>query len=183
VAPDGGQIYLDDEDITSLPIFERARRGLNYLPQDPSLFRTLTVEQNILLMLQASKHNAEQLEQSTDLLLRFFKLEHLRHVSAAKLSGGESRRCEIARTLATRPSFILFDEPFAKLDPIAIQDLRGLIRSLAEMDIGILITDHNLAETLISVDRAYIINSGRLLTEGTPEAIEHHPEFRRVYYD
>jgi lipopolysaccharide export system ATP-binding protein len=181
IAPDRGCIYLDGEDITALPVFERARRGLNYLPQDSALFRGLSVEQNILLVLEAQGCDSAQRHRLKDALLERFGLKHVRHVSTAKISGGERRRCEIARLLATGPSFILLDEPFAKLDPIAIQEMRGVMKRLISHEIGVLVTDHNLRETLASVDRAYIINSGRILTHGTPAEIAGNPEVRRLY--
>jgi lipopolysaccharide export system ATP-binding protein len=181
--PDRGRIYLDDKDVTNLPIFERARRGLNYLPQEPSLFRGLTVEQNILLVLEAQEPNLEQRDQIKEALLDRFGLQQIRHVPSAKISGGEQRRCEIARMLAARPSFILLDEPFAKLDPIAIGEVRDLIRSLIGGGIGVLITDHNLRETLASVDRVYIISSGRILAHGTPVEIVHNSKVQQLYED
>ena len=183
MTPDHGRIYIDDEDVTSLPIFERARRGLNYLPQEPSLFHGLTVEQNILLVLEARDPNPAHRNHFKEVLIERFGLKHVRHVSAAKISGGERRRCEIARTLAARPSFILLDEPFAKLDPIAIGEIRDLVRLLTHRGIGVLITDHNVRETLNSVDRAYIINSGRIFAEGTPDEIVRDAEVRRLYLE
>jgi lipopolysaccharide export system ATP-binding protein len=180
---DRGRIYLDDEDVTSLPVFERARRGLNYLPQEPSLFRGLTVEQNILLVLEAQEPDPVRRNHFKDALLDRFGLKHVRHLTAAKISGGERRRCEIARTLAARPSFILLDEPFAGIDPIAIREVRDLVRLLTSRGIGVLITDHNVRETLVSVDRAYIIDSGRIFAEGTANEIVRDAEVRRVYLD
>jgi lipopolysaccharide export system ATP-binding protein len=179
--PNRGRIYLDDEDVTTLPIFERARRGLNYLPQESSLFRGLTVEQNILLVLEAYEPDRLHRDRFKDVLLERFGLKHVRHMSAAKVSGGERRRCEIARTLAARPSFILLDEPFARLDPIAIEQVRNLVRLLTRRGIGVLITDHNVRESLVSVDRAYIINSGRIFAQGTPDEIMRDAEVRRLY--
>jgi lipopolysaccharide export system ATP-binding protein len=181
MTPDQGGIYIDDEDVTSLPIFERARRGLNYLPQEPSLFNGLTVEQNILLVLEAREPDPVHRNHFKEVLLERFGLKHVRHMSAAKISGGERRKCEIARTLAARPSFILLDEPFAKLDPIAIAEIRDLVRLLIHRGIGVLITDHNIRETLNSVDRAYIINSGRIFAEGAPDEIARDAEVRRLY--
>jgi lipopolysaccharide export system ATP-binding protein len=181
--PNRGRIYIDDEDVTALPIFERARRGLNYLPQEPSLFRGLTVEQNILLVLEAHEPDPEVRHRLNDSLLDRFGLEHVRRISTAKISGGEQRRCEIARTLAAQPSFILLDEPFAKLDPIAIGEVRDLIRLMVRRNIGVLITDHNIRETLLSVDRAYMINAGRILAHGTPAEIVRNAEVRRLYLE
>jgi lipopolysaccharide export system ATP-binding protein len=179
--PDRGQIYLDDQDVTALPIFERARRGLNYLPQETSLFRGLTVEQNILLVLEAHEPDPSHRHQYKDALLERFGLTHIRHMSTAKISGGERRRCEIARLLAAQPSFILLDEPFSKLDPIAIGEVRELMKFFISSGIGVLITDHNLRETLVSVDRAYVINSGRILAHGTPAEIVQNTSVRRLY--
>lgn len=181
--PDYGRIYLDDEDVTDLPIFERARRGLNYLPQESSLFRGLTVEQNILLVLEAHEPDTIRRHQIKDALLERFGLKHVRHMSTSRISGGERRRCEIARMLGARPSFILLDEPFAKLDPIAIGEVRELMRRLIRRGIGVLITDHNIRETLLSVDRAYIINSGRIFAHGTPAEIVKDAEVRKLYLE
>jgi lipopolysaccharide export system ATP-binding protein len=144
ITPDAGRIYLDREDITAFPIYQRAQRGLNYLPQEPSLFRGLTVEQNILIVLEAHEADSIRRHQFTDLLLSRFRLQHIRQASAAKISGGERRRCEIARTLAARPSFILFDEPFAGIDPIAVDEIREMIGFLTSKGLGVLITDHNV---------------------------------------
>ena len=155
--PDSGRVYLDDEDVTSLPIFARARRGLNYLPQEPTLFRGLTVEQNILLALEACEPDRSRRGAFKDSLLEQFGLTHVRHLSAARISGGERRRCEIARVLAARPSFILLDEPFARLDPIAIAQTADLMTLLKRDGAGVLITDHNARDTLSVVDRAYMI--------------------------
>jgi lipopolysaccharide export system ATP-binding protein len=181
--PNDGRVYIDGEDVTELPIFERARRGLNYLPQDPSLFNALTVEQNILLVLEAHEHDRQQRDRFKNALLEQFGLEHIRHASAARVSGGERRRCEIARTLATRPSFVLLDEPFAKLDPIAIGQVRDLVRLLTRQGVGVLITDHNVRETLLSVDHAYMIDAGRIFAEGTPDEIVRDAEVRRIYLE
>jgi lipopolysaccharide export system ATP-binding protein len=181
ITPDRGSILVDDEDVTLLPIFERARRGLNYLPQAPSLFSNLTVEQNILLVLEAQPLDPEKIGHFSAVLLDRFGLTHVRHQSASRISGGERRRCEIARTIAARPSFILLDEPFAGIDPIAIGEIRHLIRMLTERGIGVLITDHNVTETLVSVDRAYIIDSGRIFAEGTPNDIVQNSTVQKVY--
>jgi lipopolysaccharide export system ATP-binding protein len=183
MAPDSGHIYLDGEDITALPIHQRARRGLNYLPQEPSLFRSLTVEQNILIVLEAYEADPVRRDRLADALLTRFRLQHIRRISAAKISGGERRRCEIARTLATRPSFILFDEPFAGIDPIAVEEIRDVIRFLTGNGLGVLITDHNVRETLGSVDRAYVIDSGRIFSEGTADEIAGQAGVRSLYLD
>jgi lipopolysaccharide export system ATP-binding protein len=183
ISPDSGHIYLDGEDITTLPIHQRARRGLNYLPQEPSLFRRLTIEQNIMIVLEAYESDKSRRLRFTDALLARFRLQHVRGTSAAKVSGGERRRCEIARTIAARPSFILFDEPFAGIDPIAIEEIRTMISFLTREGLGILITDHNVRETLGSVDRAYVIDSGRIFVEGSADEILQHPDVRSVYLD
>jgi lipopolysaccharide export system ATP-binding protein len=181
--PDSGHIYLDGEDITPLPIHWRALRGLNYLPQEPSLFRRLTIEQNIMIVLEAHEPDRSRRLRFTEALLERFRLQHIRGTSSAKVSGGERRRCEIARTLAARPSFILFDEPFAGIDPIAIEEIRSMIGFLTGEGLGILITDHNVRETLGSVDRAYVIDSGRIFVEGSAEEIFRHPHVRSVYLE
>jgi lipopolysaccharide export system ATP-binding protein len=183
ITPDSGHIYLDGEDITALPIHQRARRGLNYLPQEPSLFRRLTIEQNIMIVLEAYESDKSRRLRFTDALLARFRLQHVRGTSAAKVSGGERRRCEIARTIAARPSFILFDEPFAGIDPIAIEEIRTMMSFLTREGLGILITDHNARETLGSVDRAYVIDLGRIFVEGTADEILRHPDVRSVYLD
>jgi lipopolysaccharide export system ATP-binding protein len=183
ISPDSGHIYLDGEDITALPIHQRARRGLNYLPQEPSLFRRLTIEQNIMIVLEAYEPDKSRRLRFTDALLARFRLQHVRGTSAAKVSGGERRRCEIARTIAARPSFILFDEPFAGIDPIAIEEIRAMISFLTREGLGILITDHNVRETLDSVDRAYVIDSGRIFIEGSADEILQNPDVRSVYLD
>ena len=183
ITPDAGRIYLDREDVTAFPIHQRARQGLNYLPQEPSLFRGLTVEQNILIVLEAHEADSVRRRHFTDLLLSRFRLQHIRKVSAARISGGERRRCEIARTLAARPSFILLDEPFAGIDPIAVEEIRKMIRFLTSNGLGVLITDHNVKETLGCVDRAYIINSGRIFSEGTADEINRHSGVRNLYFN
>jgi lipopolysaccharide export system ATP-binding protein len=183
IAPDSGHIYLDGDDITTMPIHQRARRGLNYLPQQPSLFSSLTVEQNILIVVEAYEADPVRRHRIRDTLLARFRLDHIRQASAAKISGGERRRCEIARTLAARPVFILFDEPFAGIDPIAIEEIRSLIRFLTREGFGVLITDHNVKETLGSVDRAYVIDSGRIFSEGSPDEITRHSGVRNLYLE
>jgi lipopolysaccharide export system ATP-binding protein len=183
LSPDQGAIFLDGENVTLMPVYQRARRGLNYLPQEPSLFRGLTVEQNILIVIEAYESDRTHRAHLASNLIKRFRLEHVRNASAARISGGERRRCEIARTLATRPSFILFDEPFAGIDPIAIAEIRSVIRYLAQHDFGILITDHNVKETLDSVDRAYVINAGRILCSGRPRDITRDPRVRSLYFE
>lgn len=181
LAPDTGSIFLDGEDITFMPIHQRAKRGLSYLPQDPSLFRGLTVEQNIMIVLEAYEVDRARRELLTDRLLQRFRLEHVRRALATKISGGERRRCEIARTLAARPAFILFDEPFAGIDPIAIEEIRGTIRLLTGLGLGVLITDHSVKEMLASVDRGYVIDLGRVVCEGSTEQIAGHSGVRAIY--
>jgi len=181
IRPDGGRIELDGHDITALPMYQRARLGIGYLPQEASIFRGLTVEDNIRAVLQIIEPDRARRESELDALLDEFHIAHLRKASAISLSGGERRRCEIARALASRPSFMLLDEPFAGIDPIAVGDIQNLIRHLTRRGIGVLITDHNVRETLGLIDRAYIIHSGRVLTEGRPNDIVDNAEVRRVY--
>jgi lipopolysaccharide export system ATP-binding protein len=181
VKPDSGRILLDGDDITGLPMYRRAILGLGYLPQETSIFRGLTVQQNIMAVLEVAEPDkaarAERLEQ----LLAEFHLEPLRDAPAMALSGGERRRCEIARALAANPSIMLLDEPFAGIDPISIQDIRDLIGELKKRDIGVLITDHNVRETLDIVDRACIIYGGQVLFAGSPEDLVRDPNVRRLY--
>ena len=181
IRPDGGRIELDGWDITHLPMYQRARLGVGYLPQEASIFRGLSVEDNIRAVLEIVEPDRARREDDLDALLHEFKIEHLRKSPSIALSGGERRRCEIARALASRPSFMLLDEPFAGIDPIAIGDLQSLVRHLTRRGIGVLITDHNVRETLGLIDRAYIIHSGRVLTEGRPDEIVADPDVRRVY--
>ena len=181
VAPDYGNIFLDGTDITQLPMYRRARLGIGYLPQEASIFRGLTVEQNIMAVLEVSEQNADQRRAMCEELLAEFSITHLRHSPAIALSGGERRRAEIARALAGRPSFILLDEPLAGIDPIAIADVRDLVKHLKDRGIGVLITDHNVRETLDVIDRAYIIHDGMVLMEGSPSDIVNNHEVRRVY--
>jgi lipopolysaccharide export system ATP-binding protein len=181
IRPDGGRIELDGFDITHLPMYQRARLGVGYLPQEASIFRGLSVEDNILAILEIVEPDRSRRRDDLDALLQEFNIEHLRASPSIALSGGERRRCEIARALASRPSFMLLDEPFAGIDPIAVADIQGLVRHLTRRGIGVLITDHNVRETLGLIDRAYIIHSGRVLTEGRPEEIVADPDVRRVY--
>lgn len=181
IRPDYGSIYLDGHDITELPMYRRARLGIGYLPQEASIFRGLSVEDNIRAVLEISEPDAERREAALEELLGDFSITHLRRTSALALSGGERRRLEIARCLAIRPQFILLDEPFAGIDPIAIKDIRDLVMHLKDRGIGVLITDHNVRETLGIVERAYIISEGALMTEGTPADIIAHADVRRVY--
>ncbi len=181
VAADRGTISLDGQDITGLPMYQRARLGIGYLPQEASIFRGLNVEDNIRAVLEVVEPDRRARERKLDELLEEFDIARLRKSPSIALSGGERRRCEIARALATSPSFMLLDEPFAGIDPIAVGDIQQLVHHLKGRGIGVLITDHNVRETLGLIDRAYIIHSGRVLTEGTPEAIVANPDVRRLY--
>jgi lipopolysaccharide export system ATP-binding protein len=181
IRPDAGRIELDGHDVTSLPMYQRARLGIGYLPQEASIFRGLNVEDNIKAVLEIVEPNRRKRKEELDSLLEEFHITHLRKSPSIALSGGERRRCEIARALASRPAFMLLDEPFAGIDPIAVGDIQALVRHLTRRGIGVLITDHNVRETLGLIDRAYIIHSGRVLTEGRPDDIVANPEVRRVY--
>ncbi len=181
VKPDAGRIFLDGEDITDLPMYRRSILGLGYLPQETSIFRGLTVEQNILSVLEVVEPDRHVRAERLEKLLGEFGLTALRESPAMALSGGERRRCEIARALAADPSIMLLDEPFAGIDPISISDIRELVRELKQRDIGVLITDHNVRETLDIVDRACIIYDGQVLFQGTPEALVADSEVRRLY--
>jgi lipopolysaccharide export system ATP-binding protein len=181
VKPDAGRIFLDGQDITDLPMYRRAILGLGYLPQETSIFRGLTVEQNILSVLEVSEPDKQERQRRLEKLLDEFGLTALRDSSAMALSGGERRRCEIARALAADPTIMLLDEPFAGIDPISISDIRELVRELKQRGIGVLITDHNVRETLDIVDRACIIYDGQVLFQGTPEALVADSEVRRLY--
>ncbi|WP_159730569.1 LPS export ABC transporter ATP-binding protein [Methylosinus sp. Ce-a6] len=181
VKPDRGIIALDGYDVTGLPMYRRARLGIGYLPQEASIFRGLSVEDNIRAVLEITQPDKKLREQELDALLEEFRLERLRRTPAIALSGGERRRCEIARALAGRPSFMLLDEPFAGIDPIAVGGIQDLVRHLKARGIGVLITDHSVRETLGLTDRAYIIYNGHVLTEGTPEEIVAHADVRRIY--
>jgi lipopolysaccharide export system ATP-binding protein len=178
---DAGRIMLDGFNVTGLPMYRRARLGIGYLPQEPSIFRGLTVEDNVRAVLEAVEPNRQRREEEIDRLLDEFNLERVRRSPAIALSGGERRRVEIARALATRPSFMLLDEPFAGIDPIAVGDIQELVRHLTRRGIGVLITDHNVRETLGLVDRAYIVHSGSILMEGRPDEIVQSEKVRRVY--
>ncbi len=181
IAADSGAILLDGTDVTMLPIFRRARLGVGYLPQEASVFRGLSVADNIRAILEVRKLPRPERERVLSELLHEFQIEHLAHSPAVALSGGERRRVEIARALAAEPRYILLDEPFAGIDPIAINDIRQLVRRLTARGIGVLVTDHNVRETLGLIDRAYIIHDGQVLTEGTPQEIVAHPEVRQHY--
>lgn len=181
IRPDYGTIMLEDADITRLPMYRRARLGVGYLPQEASIFRGMTVEENIMAVLEVVEPVAEQRQLMLEELLGEFSITHLRQAPAIALSGGERRRVEIARALASRPSFILLDEPLAGIDPIAVSEIRSLVGQLKQRGIGVLITDHNVRETLEVIDRAYIIHDGVVLMEGTPQDIVNNPDVRRVY--
>lgn len=181
ISPDMGRIWLDGHDITHLPMYRRARLGIGYLPQEASIFRGMTVEQNIRAVLELIDPSPDHRELVIDALLDEFAISHLRQSPAVSLSGGERRRVEIARALATSPHFLLLDEPLAGIDPIAMNEIRELILHLKVRGIGVLITDHNVRETLDIVDRAYILHNGQVLMEGTPEEIISHQDVRRVY--
>jgi lipopolysaccharide export system ATP-binding protein len=181
VAADGGRIYIDEREITRLPIHRRARLGLSYLPQEASVFRRLTVQENVRAVLELMELSEDEIAQRLDTLLEELHIAHLRDATALSLSGGERRRTEIARALGTKPAFILLDEPFAGVDPIAVLDIQRIIRFLKERGIGVLITDHNVRETLGICDRAYIINEGSVLAAGRPEEIVYNENVRRVY--
>jgi len=178
---DHGQISIDGQDVTSLPMYQRARLGVGYLPQEASIFRGMSVEENVMSIAELTEPNRARRKEAVDSLLDELRIAHLRGQPATALSGGERRRVEIARALAARPSFILLDEPFAGIDPIAISDIRDLISFLKARGIGILITDHNVRETLEIVDRAYIIFDGEVLFEGSPDAIRSNEAVRKVY--
>ncbi|HEX4066039.1 MAG TPA: LPS export ABC transporter ATP-binding protein [Acidobacteriaceae bacterium] len=182
IQPDGGSVQLDGEDITHLPMYLRARQsGISYLPQEPSVFRKLTVEENILAVLEVQPIAPEMRRARVEKLIEQLNLGHIRKTRGYALSGGERRRVEIARCLCIQPTFILLDEPFSGIDPIAVLDLQEIIFDLKASGIGVLITDHNVRETLSVTDRAYIINEGRIFRHGTPEALGNDPEVRRVY--
>jgi lipopolysaccharide export system ATP-binding protein len=181
IASDTGTVSLDGEDITILPMYRRARMGIGYLPQEASIFRGLSVEQNIRAILEVAESDPEKREHMLDSLLAEFSISHLRRAPAMALSGGERRRCEIARALATQPHFILLDEPLAGIDPIAVNDIRDLVKHLKDRGIGVLITDHNVREAFQIVDRAYILHEGRVLMEGAPQEIVADADVRRVY--
>ena len=181
VKPDSGRIFLDAQDITELPMYRRAILGLGYLPQETSIFRGLSVEENIIAVLEVSEADAHTRRERLERLLGEFGLTGLRESPAMALSGGERRRCEIARALAAEPSIMLLDEPFAGIDPISISDIRELVIELKNRGIGVLITDHNVRETLDIVDRACIIYDGQVLFQGTPDALVADPEVRRLY--
>jgi lipopolysaccharide export system ATP-binding protein len=179
--PDAGRVLLNDNEITDLPMYLRARSGISYLPQEPSVFRQLTSEQNLLAVLETLPLTPEQQRDRLEELLVQMGLETVRTSKAYTLSGGERRRLEIARSLTLQPHFILLDEPFSGIDPLTVKDLQEIIRDLARTGIGVLITDHNVRETLTVTDRAYILKSGKIFRKGTPDELSSDPEVRRVY--
>ena len=181
ISPDKGKIYLDGQDITALPMYRRARLGIGYLPQEASIFRGMTVEGNIRAVAEIVEEEKAAQDALVEALMKEFSIDHLRKSPALSLSGGERRRCEIARALASRPSFILLDEPLAGIDPIAVAEIREMVSHLKDRGLGVLITDHNVRETLDIIDRAYILHEGTVLMEGTPSEIVAHEGVRRVY--
>lgn len=181
ITPDSGRVLLDDSDITSLAMYQRARKGISYLPQEASVFRKLTVEDNLMAILQTLRLSRRERLERRDLLIEQLGLEQVRKSKGYVLSGGERRRVEIARSLVIEPSFLLLDEPFSGIDPIQVLELQKIIFDLKNSGIGVLITDHNVRETLAVTDRAYIINNGRIFRSGSPESLGNDPEVRRVY--
>jgi lipopolysaccharide export system ATP-binding protein len=181
VNPEGGQVKIDGKDVTSYPMYRRARLGIGYLPQEMSIFRGLSVEDNISAILDISEKDHHTRRERLEELLGEFSIEHLRRTPAIALSGGERRRVEIARALAANPKYLLLDEPFAGVDPISVEDIRHLVRTLKNRGLGVLITDHNVRETLEIVDRAYILHDGKVLMSGTPTEVVENENVRRVY--
>jgi len=181
VNPDGGQVKIDGTDVTSLPMYRRARMGIGYLPQEMSIFRGLSVEDNIAAILDVSEKDPHTRRERLEELLGEFSIEHLRRTPAIALSGGERRRVEIARALAANPKYLLLDEPFAGVDPVSVDDIRNLVKTLKDRGLGVLITDHNVRETLEIVDRAYILHDGKVLMSGTPQDVVENENVRRVY--
>ncbi|MBP9752557.1 MAG: LPS export ABC transporter ATP-binding protein [Proteobacteria bacterium] len=179
--PDSGSVYYNNQDVTHLPMYQRARLGISYLPQDSSIFRGLTVENNIRAVLEINEKDPDKLEERLDELLELFSISHIRESAAISLSGGERRRTEIARCLAINPSILMLDEPLAGIDPIAVKEVQETIITLKNLGIGILITDHNVRETLDIVDRAYIVAEGRVLAEGNTEQLINNKDVKRVY--
>jgi lipopolysaccharide export system ATP-binding protein len=181
IKPFAGRVFLDDEDITKEPMYKRAQRGISYLPQEASVFRKLSVEDNIRAILEFSKFNKEEQKERLESLLDEFGLQHVRKSFGITLSGGERRRTEIARSLAVDPKFILLDEPFAGIDPIAVEDIQNIVRKLKDKGIGVLITDHNVHETLTITDRSYLLFEGAILMAGTSHELADDPHVRKVY--
>lgn len=181
IRPDEGEVFLDDENITKLPMYKRAQMGIGYLPQEPSVFRKLTVEENISAVLEMTKLSKKEQKEKLESLLNEFRLQHVRKSNGDVLSGGERRRTEIARALAVDPKFILLDEPFAGIDPIAVEDIQTIVAKLKFRNIGILITDHNVTETLSICDRAYLLIEGKIFRHGTAEELAENDEVKRLY--
>ena len=181
IRPDEGQVLLNDDDVTNFPMHKRANKGVSYLPQEPSVFRKLTVEENILAVLESQKLSAFDRKKKARSLLREMNILHIKDSMAYTLSGGERRRVEISRALATSPIFILLDEPFAGIDPIAVSDIQSIISQLTKRGIGVLITDHSVRETLSITDRAYIINAGEIISSGSPQRVAHDEKVKQIY--
>ena len=179
--PDDGQVFLNDEDITNFPMHNRAKKGVSYLPQEPSVFRKLTVEENLLAVLESQKLSIFDRKKKARSLLRELNILHIKDSMAYSLSGGERRRVEISRALATSPIFVLLDEPFAGIDPIAVADIQSIVSQLKNRGIGVLITDHNVRETLSITDRAYIINEGKIISSGSPHQIVQDEKVKQIY--
>ena len=179
--PDNGNVFLNDEDVTNFPMYKRAKKGMSYLPQEPSVFRKLTVEENIIAVLESQKLSTFDRKKKARSLLRELNILHIKDSMAYSLSGGERRRVEISRALATSPVFILLDEPFAGIDPIAVSDIQSIISQLKKRGIGILITDHNVRETLSITDRAYIINEGEIISSGSPQQVAQDEKVKQIY--
>ena len=181
IRPNSGKIFLDEEEITRLPMYKRARRGISYLPQEASIFRKLTVEENLLAIMEVLGISRLERKKRAQKLMQELGIEHIAKNKGYNLSGGERRRTEIARTLVTQPKFILLDEPFAGVDPIAVQDIQNIVKTLKERNIGVLITDHNVHETLSITDHSYLLFEGKILKEGNSEALANDPEARKLY--
>ena len=179
--PDSGQVFIDNDDISQMPMYQRALRGIGYLPQEASIFRKLSVEDNILSILETVEPDVAQRQEKMNKLIQEFHIEHIRKSMGSALSGGERRRVEIARSLATDPAFILLDEPFAGIDPLAVNDIQNMVAHLSKRGIGVLITDHNVRETLSIVDKAYILNNGQILVEGNSEKVANDPIAKKFY--
>jgi lipopolysaccharide export system ATP-binding protein len=181
IKPESGKVFLDEEEITSVPMYKRAKMGIGYLPQEASIFRRLTVEDNLMAVLEMTKLNTEERKEKVERLLDELSIGNIRKNKGFQLSGGERRRTEIARSLATDPSFILLDEPFAGVDPIAVEDIMNIVRNLKNRGIGVLITDHNVHETLSIVDRAYILIEGVIFKQGNADELAHDEEVKKLY--
>jgi len=181
IKPESGKVFLDEKEITSVPMYKRAQMGIGYLPQEPSIFRKLSVEDNIMAVLEMTSLNKNERKEKLESLIAEFRLEHVRKSNGDVLSGGERRRTEIARCLATNPDFILLDEPFAGIDPIAVEDIQKIVTQLKDKNIGVLITDHNVQETLSIIERAYLLFEGKVLKAGTAEELSQDEQVRKVY--